>query len=218
MLIFCVNECIIGAYNVGEFMKRKPFVLTIILALLFSVVTSLSFIQFGKANWLLPPQVPPVSPTLVIDSPVHNETKNTSNVDLNCTVYAAGWNKYYSGDFLRIGYSLDEKPYVWLFANNVTPNIDDNGLATFHFSMKLTGLTDGTHSLTASAQHFGKYSPAPYKLETFIVRGYSPEIFFSIETHTIPEFPSLAPLLILSVVFVSVMFFHKQKLNKGRTM
>jgi len=195
-------------------MKGKA--LAIISILLFSIVTASSFVRFGKANWLLPPQKEPASPILVIDSPVRNETKNTSNIDLNFTVYVASWNKYYSGDYLRIGYSLDEKPYVWFIVNDVIPKINEYEVAVFHFSMKLTGLSDGTHSLTASAQHFGNYSPAPYKVERFIVRGYSPEISFSIETHTIPEFPSLAPLLIVSVVFVSVMFFYKQKLNKGK--
>jgi hypothetical protein len=191
---------------VGKLVKRKPFVLSIILALLFSVVTASSLVRFGKANWLIPPQKEPASPILVIDSPVRNKTKNTSNVDLNFTVYVASWNKYYSGDYLRIGYSLDEKPYVWFIVNDVIPKINEYEVAVFHFSMKLTGLSDGTHSLTASAQHFGYYSPAPYKVERFIVRGYSPEIFFSIETNTIPEFPSwiILPLFLVVTLFVII--------------
>jgi hypothetical protein len=195
-------------------MKRKA--LAIISILLFSIVTSSSFVRFGKANWLIPPQKEPASPILVIDSPVHNETKNTINIDLNFTVYVASWNKYYSGDYLRIGYSLDEKPYVWFIVNDVIPEINEYEVAVFHFSMKLTGLSDGTHSLTVSAQHFGNYSPAPYTVERFIVRGYSPEISFSIETYTIHEFPSLAPLLILLLSVTMLAVIYKRKIqNQG---
>jgi len=188
-------------------MKRKPFALTIILALLFSVVTASSFVRFGEANWLTPTyQEIPDAPILIIDLPVHNETQNTSDVDLDFTVYVEGWNAYYSHNLSWIGYSLDEKPYVWFVGSSGTPQTDNNGLTAFHFSFELTGLTDGIHSLTASAQYIGKYSPAPYEVKNFSVIGYSQKIFFSINTQAIPEFPFwiILPLFVIATLAVII--------------
>ena len=210
-------------------MKRKPSALTISFALLISVVTASSFVQFGEANWLIAPQEPPSAPILIINSVVGNETQSTSDVELDFTVYVEGWNKYFQANISWIGYSLDEKPYVWYVGSYGTPQTADNGLTYFHFSMKLTGLNNGIHSLTTTATYFGKYSPALYTVKHFSVIGYSEPNFFWTGintipdpedpswalwldgTHTIPEFPSWTPLLIMLSAVIVIAFIYKRK-------
>jgi hypothetical protein len=176
----------------GELMKSKSFALTIISAIWFLIAAVSPSIQFCKANWLLPPQERPNAPILIINSLVGNETQGTSDVELNFTVYVEGWNEYSYANLSWIGYRLDEEPYVWYVGGYGTPQTNNNGLTAFHFSMKLTGLNDGIHSLTTSATYIGKYSPAPYKVKNFSVTGYSKTHVFWIGTHTIPEFPTAA--------------------------
>ena len=212
-------------------MKRKPSALTISFALLISVVTASSFVQFGEANWLIAPQEPPSAPILIINSVVGNETQSTSDVELDFTVYVEGWNKYFQANISRIGYSLDEKPYVWYVGSYGTPQTDNEGLTSFHFSMKLTGLNDGIHSLTTTATYSGNYSPAPYTVKRFSVIGHSETNFFwtgintipdpedpswapwLFGTHTIPEFPSWI-ILPLFVIATLVVIIYRNKLRR----
>jgi hypothetical protein len=173
-------------------MKRKAVALMIVL--LFSAVAGISIIRFGKANWLFPTdQEPPDAPILTIALPVRNKTQITSYIDLDFTVYVEGWGEYLDANLSWVGYSLDEKPDITFVGNYGTPRLltdlkvsmfgSDTRATEFRCSGKLTGLTDGIHSLKLSALYVGNYSPAPYKVETFSVIGYSPKIFFSIATH-----------------------------------
>jgi hypothetical protein len=184
-------------------MKKTTLALTLILALLFSAVAGTSIIRFGRANWLFPAdQEPPDAPILSIAKPINNKTQTTNDVDLDFTIYVEGWNEYIYADLSWVGYSLDEKPNVTFVGSYGTPRLltdlrvsmfGSDALATeFHFSGKLTGLTDGIHSIKVSALYVGNYSPAPYRIENFSVIGCSPKIFFSIDTHP-PEFSILSP-------------------------
>ena len=184
-------------------MKRKTSALILILALLFSAVAGASVIQFGRANWLFPTnQEPPDAPILSIAEPLNNKTQTTSDIDLDFTVYVEGWNEYFHANLSWVGYSLDEQPNVPFVGSYGTPRLltdlrvsmfgSDAQATEFHFSGKLTGLIDGIHSLEVSALYVGNYSPAPYKIEKFSVTGYSPKIFFSIDTQP-PEISILSP-------------------------
>lgn len=190
-------------------MKRTTLAIALIFALSFSVMTATSFIKFGKANWLLPTnQKPPDAPLLIVYSPVNNETQTKSDVDLEFTIYVKGLDEYFDPDLSWIGYSLDEKPNVTFRGDFGTPKsitnlrtitdlrvlmfASDVPVTEIHLSGKLTGLTDGTHSLIVSAQYVGEYSPAPYKIENFSVIGHSEKICFSIDTHP-PEVSILSP-------------------------
>lgn len=184
-------------------MTRTVLALTLISALLFSAVAGTSLVRFGRANWLFPTgQEPPDAPILTIALPVRNKTQTTSDVDLDFTVYVEGWNEYIYANLSWVGYSLDEKPDVTFVGSYGTPRVitdlrvrmfgSDARATEFHFSGKLTGLTDGIHSLKVSALYVGNYSPAPYRVEKFSVIGYSQKIFFSIDTHP-PETSILSP-------------------------
>lgn len=184
-------------------MKRTGLALTLILAILFSAVAGASITQFGKANWFFPTgQEPPDSPILTVALPVRNKTQTTSDVDLDFTVYVEGWNEYIFANLSWVGYSLDEKPNVTFVGSYGTPTSitdlrvsmfgSDSRATEFHFSGKLTGLTDGIHNIKVSALYVGNYSPAPYKVENFSVVGLSQKIFFSVDTHP-PEFSILSP-------------------------
>jgi hypothetical protein len=181
--------------------KRKA--LALILALLISAVAGASLVRFGKANWLFPTgQEPPDAPILSIALPVRNKTQTTSDVDLDFTVYVEGWNEYIHANLSWVGYSLDEKTDVTFVGSYGTPRAitdlrvsmfgSDTRATEFHFSGKLTGLTDGIHSIKVSALYVGNYSPAPYSVETFSVIGCSQKIFFSIDTQP-PEISILSP-------------------------
>lgn len=184
-------------------MKRAKLALALTLALLFSVVAGASIIRFGRANWLFPTgQEPPDAPILSIAKPLNDKTQATSDIDLDFTVYVEGWNEYFHANLSGVGYSLDEKPDVPFVGSYGTPSLltdlrvsifgSDVQATEFHFSGKLTGLTDGIHSLKVSALYVGNYSPAPYRIENFSVAGCSKKIFFSIDTQP-PEISILSP-------------------------
>jgi hypothetical protein len=183
--------------------KRKTFTLTFVLALLCSAVAGASLVRFGRANWLFPTgQEPPDAPILTVTLPVRNKTQTTSDIDLDFIVYVEGWNEYFHANLSWVGYSLDEKPDVPFVGKYGTPRLitdlrvsmfgSDARATEFHFSGKLTGLTDGIHSIQVSALYVGNYSPAPYMIENFSVIGYSQKIFFSIDTQP-PEISILSP-------------------------
>jgi hypothetical protein len=184
-------------------MKRTFSALTLILAVLFSAVAGASIIRFGKANWFFPTgQESPDAPILTVSLPVRNKTQTTSDVDLDFTVYVEGWNEYIFANLSWVGYSVDDKPNVTFVGSYGTPTLitdlrvrmfgSDSRATEFHFSGKVTGLTDGIHSTRVSALYVGNYSPAPYKVENFSVVGFSQKIFFSVDTNP-PELSILSP-------------------------
>jgi hypothetical protein len=183
--------------------KRAKLALALTLALLFSAVAGASTIRFGRANWLFPTnQEPPDAPILSIAKPLNDKTQATSDIDLDFTVYVEGWNEYLHANLSWVGYSLDEKPDVPFVGSYGTPRLltdlrvsmlgSDARATEFHFSGKLTGLTDGIHSIKVSALYVGNYSPAPYRVENFSVIGCSQKIFFSIDTQP-PKISILSP-------------------------
>jgi hypothetical protein len=136
-------------------MKRKALALEVILSLLLSTVAGTWFANLGEADPLFEMEwkTPPI---ISIHSPANNNTFSANNVLLNFTVTKpTDWlihgNEYSSGaqQILRsVSYQLDEKYYDPIPANSTLES-------PFDYSVNLTNLRDGVHSLKVYAYASG---------------------------------------------------------------
>jgi hypothetical protein len=127
-------------------MKRKALALTI--ALLFSAVAGIQFVNLGVANPYGAETEYTTPPIISVHSPVNNET-SPSNVLLNFTVTKPSFWLIHGGieaqQILKsVRYQLDGKYYDPIPVNS--------GLKSpFNYSVNLTNLEDGVHSLKVYA-------------------------------------------------------------------
>ncbi|UCC58365.1 MAG: hypothetical protein JSW14_00060 [Candidatus Bathyarchaeum sp.] len=200
-------------------MKRTQLVITLILALSFSLAAGLPAIKEAEAN-----------PTgmamlfwrdiIVVQSP-QNKTYNVETLPLNFTVESLDENQ------LPTRYTLNKKkvdvwtPVVSKIINTAsdwiigTSQNDKYKLATFivQYNSILSNLADGTYKLTVK-----RYSANPIKVVS------SATVHFTIDTNLvdtaiIPEFPSWAPMLFMLLAVVAVAVIYRRylpKYNQGR--
>ena len=197
-------------------MKRTILALTFIFALLFSFLAGAKAVEFdyGEFEGLL--YTPPVVTLL---SPSSNESYSVSDVPLNVTVEVRCIILHNLERVRWLNYSLDGETAIPLTL--VEPSLNDiSQLPYFVFGNSvLTGLCDGSHSLTI----FGKTSVSG-------LNGYFNEtVYFNVNTDKstgepsptmspLPEPVSFATILVrASVVVVAVVcvglliYFKKRK-------
>jgi hypothetical protein len=193
-------------------MKRKALALTLVMALLFSVVAGTKLVDLAEANWFVPVNPsPPSKPEISILLPESNK-KYSSNVDIDFLVTAPNWGYYDqsvaegSGSTINLSsftYSLDDKPNVTFAGEQIVLSNSTSTVFKLRFLGNLSGLSEGLHSIVVYAQAEGRYSPEYYKWENFTVGGSSPKTFFTIGVDKEPE-PFPTTLEVASVVIVAV--------------
>ena len=131
-------------------MKKAAVAITL-LALLITATAGTVFVNLAKA---LQPEIEYKTPPIIlVHSPENNETLSANNALLNFTVtkpdYWLTHGGYAAQQILKsINYQLDEKYYDQIPVNST--------LATpFDYSVNLTNLTDGLHSLKVHAYASG---------------------------------------------------------------
>jgi len=138
-------------------MKRKATALTLVLTLLFSAAAGTQFVNLVATN-PVPIESWTASPNISLNSPL-NKTYS-DNVLLNFTVTASeSWLSfpvsfdYESGsglaqELLSVDYYVDGEFYGSIAANS-------NLSSPFQYSVNLTNLKDGSHSLTVCTNSTG---------------------------------------------------------------
>jgi hypothetical protein len=158
--------------------------------------------------WDAPPDAITEPTTIIIVSP-ENRTYATGNLSVTVNVGVQriikdGANTHYiravwiKADWVEINeqfYHLTSYGGVWYL---MPPTIS--------FALDLTGIPEGNHNLTV-------YASDSYDIVT------TSTVYFTIDSSSIPEFPSWTPLLITLVAMVAVAVIYKRRLlkNQGRT-
>lgn len=184
-------------------MKKPVLALTFIFAVLFSLFSGASAVQFDYSQFEGEPYTLPI---VIVSSPSPSVVYNVPDVSLNVTVQIR--SVLYPGNNERLrwlNYSLDGQvpiPMTLVGPSDLMPPY------YYHGSGVLTSLSDGNHTLTV----FG---------ETFVggLIGYFNEtVSFTVDKSIIPETNSLpTSIAIASVVIVAVVgigllvYFKKRK-------
>ena len=202
-------------------MKRTVLALTLILALLFSAVAGMQFVNLAKANPI--GTVYPWNPHPIINvlSPINQTTITTSNVTLTFALNLSEWYNYspdanpnYTFTLDPIEYYLDGK-----LAGQITGHLSEEA---YNLSDALVGLTDGLHSVEVTATTSGQYwiqNGDSANLVNGVTNGSSGKIFFnvkSVETFpsTLVAFASAASVAIVGLGLL--VYFNKRKRQVGK--
>ena len=131
-------------------MKRTALALTLIVALLFSVVTGIGFVKLVGANPIdrIPVSVPSIGISYPPDPP-----RNYENSTVELAIVVRLFND--APRLKSISYSLDGKPFVYLenltvtILNDFGPDLQDFTVYTVEVSLE--NLPDGNHTVMAYA-------------------------------------------------------------------
>jgi hypothetical protein len=193
-------------------MKKKIFTAGFALAFLLSVMAGAELVSVGSANpfsffWeYISPDEYTEAPVISVSSPINNTVLNEDAIILSFEV--------------DVGKSETAKATVLFYVNYLTDWQHDNehffypDSAPFIHEVNLTGIPEGTHSITFEANERGIYN----NTHAFSIDG-SATIYFTINTNpetTIPEFPSWA-ILPLSLTVALVVTVYRKKLTKQAT-
>jgi hypothetical protein len=159
--------------------------------LLFSAVVGAQFQNLANAQFNpLPTKPDETAPSISVTSPKQNGKYNTSDIALNFTVTKPeSWfasNVMYGvfGEVKFIQYNLDGTQNENISANDIPWGDYETPLErTLNFSMKLSGLSEGLHTLIVGAEAASHYYSVE-KEEQLVntVVGDSSEINFTIDT------------------------------------
>jgi hypothetical protein len=216
-------------------MKKRIFILLLMLALLSLTVAGIQFVDLALANPTLPPSPYPETPdttppSIKIQLPESSKIYNAKTVPYHITVEKpASWfeNGTIHGTLRSIGYILDGKENITL-ADCQTSYLPDfqSETRTINLEGKLSGLSEGNHTIQVWVNSESNYHPpdtpqnfygwwaavAEYPIETS-----SSIIHFSIANPTEP-FPTLlvgGSVAIVTIVGAGLLvYFHKKKLTK----
>ena len=182
-------------------MKRKASALTLILALLFSALAGEILVKLATANPL-----PPVDPTITIDSP-QNATFTGDSIVLNFTGQS-NWNTYsyyYSVD----GQSVKPVENITIISQkevNIGGNPNVNR-TTVQGSCILNNLSKGWHNVTIyniATEDFVWNFPQYQKGETMC------QIEYSFRIQEDPLFPALITVSIVATASVGLLLYFKK--------
>jgi hypothetical protein len=192
-------------------MNRKGLATVFVLSLLISVMAGAELVSVGSANpfsffcWeYIPPDEYTEAPVISVSSPMNNTVLNEDTVSLSFEV--------------DVGKSETAEETVIFYVNYLTDWQHDNEhffypeSAPFTHEVNLTGIPEGTHSITFEANERGAYN----NTHAFSIDG-STKIYFTINTNqetTIPEFPSWTPLLVMLVTVLAVALIYRRNLYK----
>jgi hypothetical protein len=174
-----------------------------------TVFTSLQFVSLAKANpysffWeYIPPDKYTEAPVISVSSPANNTVFNTDNIVLSFNVDVGESETATSTGLFYVNYQTD-----WQHDNEHFFYPDSS---PFAYEVNLTGIPEGTHSITFEANERGSYNST----HAFSIDGYE-TIYFTIDTSQetkIPEFPAwiILPLFLSSTLAVAV---YRKKLTK----
>ena len=185
-------------------MKKKAMALILFFALVFLLLSGAKAVQFDYGEFEGLPYTPPIVTLL---SPSSNESYTVSDVPLNVTVQIRS-NILHNMERVRwLNYSLDGALAIPLTL--IEPSMYDISQLPYpvYGNDMLTGLSDGSHSLTL----FG---------ETFVsgLNGYFNEIvLFTVDTSNTTEqesFPTtlaITSVVIIAVFAVFLVYLRKRK-------
>ena len=185
-------------------MKKKAMALILFFALVFLLLSGAKAVQFDYGEFEGLPYTPPIVTLL---SPSSNESYTVSDVPLNVTVQIRS-NILHNMERVRwLNYSLDGALAIPLTL--IEPSMYDISQLPYpvYGNDMLTGLSDGSHSLTI----FG---------ETFVsgLNGYFNEIvLFTVDTSNTTEqesFPTtlaITSVVIIAVFAVFLVYLRKRK-------
>ena len=186
--------------------EKKAIAITLLLPLMLSI--SLAEALQPEIEYKMPP-------IISVYSPVNNDTFSTNNVPISFTVTKPdNWlihGGYAAQQILKsVNYQLDGKFSDLILVNSTLES-------PFDYSLNLTNLTDGIHSLKVYAYASGWVLQMNgfYEYE-MPINSSSEMVYFSvieesIPTPTVPEFPYLLVIpLLLSVLSVALAFKTKK--------
>ena len=120
-------------------MKKAPLALTIISALLISLVVGVQVVEVVKANWTLPPSPPAV----VVEAP---RDAGTSSESLNLVFSVSHVEYFYSYIELEwFAYSIDDKPTVSFEPTMLSSESADTKRS--QYTTTIRGLSSGSHTI-----------------------------------------------------------------------
>jgi hypothetical protein len=190
-------------------MKRKALALILILVLLISVVAGTWFVNLAKAD-PIPAPVNPV-PVISILSPEYNKTYAVNSVSLTFIVNLSSWGSY-PFTLSPIEYYIDGKKQGQ-FAGNYSSD---------PFSVTLTGLSDGVHSVevnvTTTGLHYNiirYFQGYPvFNLVNDSIISSSGPIYFTIDTFSLQLARTLiiaASVASIAIIGVGLLVYFKKR-------
>jgi hypothetical protein len=179
--------------------KKIASTLTLISALLFSAVSGAVLTRLASANpaplfpfpWNDPVTTPP---TIVVYSPVQNQTYNTIEVWLNFTIMKPeawfpsghlaehGYNNAVFGNVTSVYYIVDDGKRQNITVHDTDTLFTANSPRTLNFSTLLT-LTEGAHSLKVSLEadsYYAVQTDQGFGLKSIAVHNDSQKVDFMV--------------------------------------
>ena len=165
-------------------MKRTASALIIILALLFSMVAGAIFVNLATANpaplFPLPWEPITTPPTIIVQSPIQNQTYNSTELWLNFSITVNDKTRF--ENITSVYYRLDGGE-----RQNITVHDIDTlfypSARTLNFSTILN-LTPGVYSVEIGVEADSYYVATPVNwgnpLSSFVVRGNSDPVNFTV--------------------------------------
>jgi hypothetical protein len=212
-------------------MKKATLALTFILTLLVLAVVEAAFVNVATANPgplnYFPTEPITTPPTIVVHSPIQNETYNSADVWLNFTVtkpeewFAFNKGSVENGTMFSLAFGNITSVYYTVDGNerqNLTVHDTEDLLVvlsptlTIDFSTKLT-LTEGKHHIRVGLEADSYYVVNLYGPETFSnveVDGVSEPITFTI-SKPFPIAPVIAATVIAAVVVSVGLLMHRKR-------
>ena len=224
-------------------MKRTALTLTLISALVFSAAVVTMPVNLATANpaplfpfpWGEPVMTPP---TIVVYSPVQNQTFSSTDVWLNFSMIkpetwfpsedwrSKGYSEGVFGNVTSVYYVVDGGERQNITVHDTDTLFTANAVRTLNFSTNLA-LTGGVHNVTVSLEADSYYVAGQgFSLSSVVVHGNSETVNFTIAKETIPQ-PEPAPfptsLVItasgasLAVAGVGLLVYFKKHNENRRT-
>ena len=188
-------------------MKKTTLTQTLILTLLFSMVSVARSVQVACAQFEGLPYDPPIISVL---SPSPNGTYSEQNIPLNVTVQIRGFI-YHNTETIRwLNYSLDGQtpiPMTLILPSDLTPPY------YVHGNDVLNDLSDGTHNLTIYVE----------TAISGLTGNFNATISFEVDTSNTPivePFPTtlvIASVITVAVVSVTLLLYFKKRKRQVET-
>jgi hypothetical protein len=188
-------------------MGRTAIALTIILALLISVVAGIQAVNFGKANpsaviGSVPPDADTKPPKVSILSPNNGTWIAENSVILTCRVSIGESKTAWSRLINEVYYEADwqqNKTYVFGPIGDMYYYPSGNS-SIIDCNLSLTGIPEGKHNITVYAIEYGAYNP-PY-VSVFSTDSSS-SVSFTVDT-TLQSITVHSPITWVAGAIVSV--------------